>query len=188
MTTSFFKKHKRNASLTNTGITNNGSNEIITNSSSSSSSSNSKNKSNKNNQNQITLNSYKKSSNTINLTENLTQSNNNANIIQSDNTIKKVNYDSTSTKTTSSFQTNNNNNNSSFNLCPKLDEIPIIEPLICKRIANERLNSIVFKEDCFMVSTQDGYVFTWARPVSSTSGNNKVLFISSYIFLRYIFS
>jgi WD repeat-containing protein 20 len=180
LTTSFFKKHKRNASLTNTGITNNGSNEIIANSNSSSSSNN-KNKSNKNNQNQITLNSYKKSSNTINLTENLTQSNN---IIQSDNTIKKVNYDSTATKTTSSFQTNNNNN-SSFNLCPKLDEIPIIEPLICKRIANERLNSIVFKEDCFMVSTQDGYVFTWARPVSSssTSGNNKVLIC----FIKYIF-
>jgi hypothetical protein len=69
-------------------------------------------------------------------------------------------------------------------LCPKLDEIPIIEPLICKRIANERLNSIVFKEDCFMVSTQDGYVFTWARPVSSsTSGKNKVLIC----FIKYIF-
>ena len=49
-------------------------------------------------------------------------------------------------------------------LCPKLDEVPIIEPLICKRIAHERLTSLIFKEDSFLVASQNGVVNTWARP------------------------
>lgn len=56
--------------------------------------------------------------------------------------------------------------NHPFNICPKLDEVPLIEPLICKRIANERLSSIVFRDDCFVVASQDGFVYTWARPNS----------------------
>jgi WD40 repeat protein len=49
-------------------------------------------------------------------------------------------------------------------LCPKLDEVPIIEPLICKRISQERLTSLIFKEDSFLVASQNGTVSTWARP------------------------
>lgn len=59
-----------------------------------------------------------------------------------------------------------------FNMCPKLDEVPVIEPLICKHIANERLTSLVFRDDCFVVSTQDGYVYTWARPVKVMKNRN----------------
>lgn len=49
-------------------------------------------------------------------------------------------------------------------VCPRLDEVPLLEPLICKKIANERLTALVFREDCFVTACQEGYVFTWARP------------------------
>lgn len=49
-------------------------------------------------------------------------------------------------------------------VCPRLDEVPLLEPLICKKIAHERLTSLVFREDCFVTACQEGYVFTWARP------------------------
>jgi hypothetical protein len=62
-----------------------------------------------------------------------------------------------------------------FNICPKLDEVPLIEPLICKRIATERLTSLLFKEDGFVVATQDGFVYSWARP-----NNNRVGFFFNY--------
>ncbi|XP_053202835.1 WD repeat-containing protein 20-like [Panonychus citri] len=49
-------------------------------------------------------------------------------------------------------------------ICPRLDEVPLLEPLICKKIAHERLTSLVFKEDCFVAACQEGYIFTWVRP------------------------
>ncbi|XP_026274464.1 WD repeat-containing protein 20 isoform X1 [Frankliniella occidentalis] len=48
--------------------------------------------------------------------------------------------------------------------CPRFDECPLLEPLICKKIAHERLTALVFREDCFVTACQDGYVYTWARP------------------------
>lgn len=48
--------------------------------------------------------------------------------------------------------------------CPRLEECPILEPLICKKIAHERLTSLVFRPDCVITACQDGYVYTWARP------------------------
>ena len=155
ITSTFFKKHKRNTSLTNTSVTN-GISETGSNQNSGSN-----HKSGKSKSNQVTLNSYKKSSNTINLTE----------------TIQHITDGVNSSKKQTSFNDKTiiqSNTNSTFNLCPKLDEIPMVEPLVCKRIATERLNSLVFKEDCFMVSTQDGYVFTWSRPTISAASNSKV--------------
>ena len=35
-----------------------------------------------------------------------------------------------------------------------------------KKIAHERLTSLVFREDCLVTACQDGYVCTWARPGS----------------------
>jgi hypothetical protein len=60
-------------------------------------------------------------------------------------------------------------------LCPKLDEIPLIEPLICKRVANERLTGLIFKEDCFLIASQDGIVNTWTRP-DKVIGHFEILF------------
>lgn len=48
--------------------------------------------------------------------------------------------------------------------CPRLDEVPMLEPLICKKISHERLTALVFREDCFVTACQEGYVCTWARP------------------------
>lgn len=48
--------------------------------------------------------------------------------------------------------------------CPRLDEVPTLEPLICKKIAHERLTAIIFRPDCIITACQEGYVYTWARP------------------------
>ncbi|XP_044728481.1 WD repeat-containing protein 20 [Chrysoperla carnea] len=51
--------------------------------------------------------------------------------------------------------------------CPRFDECPVLEPLICKKIAQERLTTLVFREDCFVTACQEGIVYTWARPGSA---------------------
>lgn len=48
--------------------------------------------------------------------------------------------------------------------CPRLDECPLLEPLVCKKIAQERLTVLVFRPDSIITACQDGYVYTWARP------------------------
>lgn len=48
--------------------------------------------------------------------------------------------------------------------CPRVDQIPVLEPLVCKKIAHERLTALVFREDCVVTACQEGYVCTWARP------------------------
>lgn len=49
-------------------------------------------------------------------------------------------------------------------MCPKMGEVPLLEPSICKKISFERLTSLVFCRGGFITSCQDGYVFSWARP------------------------
>lgn len=49
-------------------------------------------------------------------------------------------------------------------ICPRLDECPMLEPMICKKIGHERLSGLVFREDCVITSCQDGCVLTWCRP------------------------
>ena len=48
--------------------------------------------------------------------------------------------------------------------CPRLDDVPLLEPLVCKKIAHERLTALVFREECIVTACQEGYVCTWARP------------------------
>ena len=48
--------------------------------------------------------------------------------------------------------------------CPRIHDVPIIEPLVVKKIAHERLTALVFREECLVTACQDGYVCTWARP------------------------
>ncbi|RWS24371.1 WD repeat-containing protein 20-like protein [Leptotrombidium deliense] len=54
-------------------------------------------------------------------------------------------------------------------VCPRLDEVPALEPLVCKKIAHERLTALVFHEDCFVTACQEGFVCTWARPGKAVS-------------------
>ncbi len=49
-------------------------------------------------------------------------------------------------------------------VCPRMEEVPILEPMVCKKIAQERLTDLVFREECLVTSCQEGYVCTWARP------------------------
>lgn len=53
--------------------------------------------------------------------------------------------------------------------CPRFDECPLLEPLVCKKIAHERLTALIFREDCFLTACQDGFIYTWARPGFSVS-------------------
>ena len=48
--------------------------------------------------------------------------------------------------------------------CPRLDEVPMLEPMVCKKVAHERLTSLVFREDCIVTACRDGVIYTWARP------------------------
>lgn len=56
--------------------------------------------------------------------------------------------------------------------CPRFDECPLLEPLVCKKIAHERLTALIFREDCFLTACQDGFIYTWARPGYSVSNYN----------------
>lgn len=49
-------------------------------------------------------------------------------------------------------------------LCPRIHEVPLLEPLVCKKIAQERLTVLLFLEDCIITACQEGLVCTWARP------------------------
>ena len=48
--------------------------------------------------------------------------------------------------------------------CPKITDVPLLEPLVSKKIAQERLTALIFRDDCFVSSCQEGYICTWARP------------------------
>jgi hypothetical protein len=50
------------------------------------------------------------------------------------------------------------------NLCPRLDEIQMIEPIVTELISNERLNGIHFGENYFLTSSQDGIITIWEKP------------------------
>ncbi|KAM6914977.1 WD repeat-containing protein 20 [Xenentodon cancila] len=49
-------------------------------------------------------------------------------------------------------------------LCPRMEEVPLLEPLVCKKIAHERLTVLIFLEDSLVTACQEGFVCTWARP------------------------
>ena len=49
-------------------------------------------------------------------------------------------------------------------LCPKVDEIQVIEPVVTELIAHERLNGIYFGENYLLTSSQDGIIAIWEKP------------------------
>lgn len=48
--------------------------------------------------------------------------------------------------------------------CPRFDECPVLEPLLCKKVAHERLTALLFRAEYFVTACADGCVNTWARP------------------------
>jgi hypothetical protein len=80
--------------------------------------------------------------------------------------------------------TSNNNNSSSrrtnfdltkstfgTNLCPKLDDLQVIEPVIAEFISHERLNGIYFGENYLLTSSQDGIIAIWEKPQKLLNNN-----------------
>ena len=49
-------------------------------------------------------------------------------------------------------------------LCPRLDQIQVIEPIITELISHERLNGIHFGENSLIISSQDGVITIWEKP------------------------
>lgn len=49
-------------------------------------------------------------------------------------------------------------------ICPRINEVPVIQPSVCKKISYERLTSLTFLRGGFITSCQEGYVSSWARP------------------------
>lgn len=54
-------------------------------------------------------------------------------------------------------------------MCPRLEDVPVLEPLVAKKISQDRLCGLAFREDCLVTSTFDGYIHVWARPESTVS-------------------
>ena len=52
----------------------------------------------------------------------------------------------------------------SDDIAPKMDEVNLIEPLVAKKISQERITCLSFREDCIVTATQEGFINTWARP------------------------
>lgn len=63
--------------------------------------------------------------------------------------------------------------------CPRLTDIPLLEPLVCKKISVDRLTSLVFKEECLVTACQEGLVYTWARP--GTVVSTRTLMFSYFV-------
>ncbi len=72
----------------------------------------------------------------------------------------------TPTNSSSSRRTNFDLTKSTFgtSLCPKLEDIQVIEPIITELISHERLNGISFGENYFLTSSQDGIIAIWEKP------------------------
>ncbi|CAG4984145.1 WD repeat-containing protein 20 [Colias croceus] len=55
--------------------------------------------------------------------------------------------------------------------CPRFDECPVLEPLVCKKIAHERLTALLFRAEYFITACADGCVNTWSRPTRTHNGD-----------------
>ncbi|KAH3853339.1 hypothetical protein DPMN_095861 [Dreissena polymorpha] len=61
--------------------------------------------------------------------------------------------------------------------CPRLNEAPLLEPLVCKKISVDRLTSLDFREECLVTACQEGVVYTWARPGAVVS---RIILVSCF--------
>uniref|UniRef100_A0A096LX33 DM1 locus, WD repeat containing n=1 Tax=Poecilia formosa TaxID=48698 RepID=A0A096LX33_POEFO len=69
-------------------------------------------------------------------------------------------------------------------LCPRMHEVPLLEPLVCKKIAHERLTVLVFMDDCIITACQEGLICTWARPGKAKKTSKTLSTFETQTFLR----
>ncbi|CAL2045180.1 unnamed protein product [Caenorhabditis brenneri] len=55
-------------------------------------------------------------------------------------------------------------------VCPGIKDVPMIEPVMCKKVAHDRLTVLEFRPDCVVTACQEGYICTWARPSDDNKG------------------
>ncbi|VEL32973.1 unnamed protein product [Protopolystoma xenopodis] len=51
--------------------------------------------------------------------------------------------------------------------CPRLDDVPLLEPIVCPRASHDRLTDLVFCRDGIYMACQRGLILTWKRPPMS---------------------
>ncbi|XP_067024654.1 WD repeat-containing protein 20-like isoform X1 [Acropora muricata] len=59
-------------------------------------------------------------------------------------------------------------------LCPRMEDVCILEPLVAKKVANERLTALSFREDCIVMACHEGFIRTWARPGCAPNGDSSL--------------
>ncbi|KAK4469436.1 hypothetical protein MN116_006989 [Schistosoma mekongi] len=50
-------------------------------------------------------------------------------------------------------------------LCPRINDVPILEPLVCTRILKDRVTDFVFRRDTIHIVDQQGLFLVWQRPI-----------------------
>jgi len=58
-----------------------------------------------------------------------------------------------------------NNHPLGSELCPRIYQTTMLEPLVCKKISAGRLTGIDFKSDGIVTTCQEGFIQLWKRPV-----------------------
>lgn len=96
------------------------------------------------------------------------------------NSIGDVNLICANSTTTGSDATSDPVKLLGTSLCPKLFEVPMLEPIVCKKISFERLTALVFRREYFVVANQDGKISIFARPTKSVSWHN-LLFVLTLV-------
>lgn len=48
-------------------------------------------------------------------------------------------------------------------LCFRMEEVFILEFLVVKKVVNERLIVLLFREDCIVMVCYEGFIRTWVR-------------------------
>ena len=52
----------------------------------------------------------------------------------------------------------------SDDIASKMHDVNLMEPLVAKKISQERLTDLIFREDCIITACHEGFIQTWARP------------------------